>query len=98
MINKDCEWYAGDEETTYCLKKGYSHDCAGCHGFKDQTRLRAMIVQKCGTVRRFAKKVGLSESMMSKILTGNRVIMEWHYENFAKALGITVDELKGVIE
>lgn len=98
MINYECEHYCGDEETTYCSKKGYFIDCHGCHGFKKQIKLRALIIQKCGTVRKFAKKVGLCESMMSKILNGDRVIMAWHYEMFAEVLGITVEELKGVIE
>lgn len=98
MINECCEHYVGDKDSAYCMKKGFMCDCTGCHGFKTQVKLRALIIQKCGTVRRFAKKVGLGESMMSKILTGDRVIMAWHYEMFAEVLGITVDELKGVIE
>ncbi len=98
MVNYACEHYCGDEETNYCSKKGYFLDCRGCHGFKKQVKLRAMIIQKCMTVRRFADKVGLSESMMSRMLNGSRIIMEWHYDRFAKELGITVEELKGVIE
>lgn len=98
MIDYGCEHYAGDEESHWCMKKGYFRSCYGCHKFKKQIKLRALIIQKCGTVRKFAKKVGLCESMMSKILSGDRVIMAWHYEMFAEVLGITVEELKGVIE
>lgn len=98
MVKRNCEFYAGDDETIYCLKKGYFHDCRGCNGFKKQVRLRALIIQKCGNVRRFSAKVGLTESMLSKMLNGNRVIMPWHYENFANVLGITEDELREVIE
>lgn len=98
MVDRNCRHYAGDEETTYCMKKGFILDCTGCHGFVPQIRLRALIIQKCGTIREFSKQVGLSETMMSKILTGNRNIMAWHYETFANVLGVSVDELKGVIE
>ena len=97
MVNTKCRWYSGDE-TPYCLKKGFDLDCTGCHGFIPQKKLRALIIQKCGTVRRFSEKVGLTEAMMSKVLNGSRVLMPWHYDNFAKVLGITKGELAETID
>ena len=43
-------------------------------------------------------KVGLTEAMMSKVLNGSRILMPWHYDNFAKVLGITKGELVETID
>ena len=55
------------------------------------------IRHTCRTVRSFAKKVGLSESAVCRILRGNRNMMAYHYTNFANALGMTVEEFKTAI-
>lgn len=56
-------------------------------------RLRAVITERCGTVNRFARKVGLSESMMSHILHGRRKVYPWNEELFAVALGMDTRQL-----
>lgn len=54
----------------------------------DNTKLRKMILDKFGTVRKFALEVGLTESMISHILHQRKKLHYWNAELFAKKLGI----------
>ena len=55
--------------------------------------LAELIKSEYPTVRKFAAEVGLTESMVSYILSGKRRLMEWHEDNFCRALKINKDEL-----
>ena len=55
-------------------------------------RLRVLIKQKCGTVRRFARKVDLTESAVSHMLHGRRKLYSWNVERFSKVLGVDLDD------
>ena len=59
--------------------------------------LRALIIAKCKTARRFASKVGLTESMVSYILSGKKKLYSWNADNFAKVLGIERSQLDRVV-
>ena len=50
--------------------------------------LKTLILKKYKTARRFASKVGLTESMVSYILSGKRKFYSWNADNFAKVLDV----------
>ena len=64
----------------------------------EQKKLKELIKSKGMNARVFAEKVGLTESMVSYILSGKKRLMEWHKDNFARALGISKEELEKNLE
>lgn len=60
-------------------------------------KFRSLVTKRCGTARRFASKVGLTESMVSRMICGNRKVYPWHIDNFSKVLGISADEVKEIL-
>lgn len=61
---------------------------------RDPVTLKILIIKKYGTVRRFAKKAGFTESMVCHILHGRRKLYPWGLDSFEKLLG---DEIKEVV-
>ena len=59
--------------------------------------LRSVILEKYKTVRHFAGKVGLTESMMSYILSGKKKLHSWNADNFAKVLSIDRSSLERLV-
>lgn len=57
---------------------------------------RNLIISRCGNVRRFSKKVGLTESMMCHILHGRRKI--FYLDRFAEALNMPEYILQQMME
>ena len=57
-------------------------------------KLRTKIRERYGTVRRFAGKVGYTESMLSKMLHGTRKIYPDSRDRFATLLEIPKDDYK----
>ena len=60
--------------------------------------LRNLIKERCGTARRFAEEVGLSESTVSKILNRKRRLYVWHVKKFAEVLGVSDGFLMSIVE
>ena len=60
-------------------------------------KLRTAINKKCGNARRFASKVGLTESMVSRIICGSRKVYSWHINNFSQALDMDEEEVKELL-
>lgn len=54
----------------------------------DNTKLRKIILNKFGTVRKFASEVGLTESMVSHILHQRKKLYSWNAKLFANKLDI----------
>jgi len=63
----------------------------------NREELRALIIAKFKTARRFSGKVGLTESMVSYILSGKKKLSPWNADNFAKVLGIDRQLLDGMV-
>lgn len=61
-----------------------------------RTKLKSLILEKCGKQIALAYRVGVSEGMISKIVHGEKPIPSERFPAFAKALGVSVDELKEV--
>ena len=60
--------------------------------------VRKLAKERYGTVRRFAKKIGYTESMLSHVLHGRRKIGTNNATIFATALGVDISEVKEYIE
>ena len=73
------------------LAMGYNY-CQWC-GAPGKGSMKSLIKDKCMTARRFAKKVGLTESSVSKILSGDIPVTP-HLDMFAYILDVD----RGVIE
>ena len=54
----------------------------------DNLILRKKICDKYGTVRKFSKKVGFTESAVCKMLRGSRKIFPYSRDSFAEVLDI----------
>lgn len=53
-----------------------------------QTKLRTLILEKFGSIRKFAPAVGMTESMVSHILNGRKKLFADNAKNFATVLGV----------
>ncbi len=54
-------------------------------------KAKAKIIEKYGTQWKFARVIGVDESYVSKVITGAKVLPDKRKEEWAKALGTTVD-------
>lgn len=59
-----------------------------------RTKLKTLILEKCGKQSVLAYKMGLSEGMISKIVHGEKPIPAEKLPLFAEILGVTCKELK----
>lgn len=98
MVKISCEYYGGDEDIAWCVKKGYIRDCSGCNSSCQQTKLRRLIRQKFGKQEAFAYKCKMSQGMLSKLLSGKMLFTPKNLETMADALDMTLGELREVIE
>ena len=59
----------------------------------DYSKLNGRIVEKYGTRKAFAKKVGITESALSNKLNHRTSVMTGDIVSWASALGINTDEI-----
>lgn len=59
----------------------------------DYSKLNGRIIEKCGTQRSFAEKMGVSEAVISKLLNGDAGWRQVQIEKAMNILEIPVDEV-----
>jgi DNA-binding transcriptional regulator YdaS (Cro superfamily) len=65
---------------------------------KKQLLLKAKIIERFGSQADFAEVVGLDESLVSRIVCGRRLLRREQWRTWAKALKVSVRDLKGLLE
>ena len=66
--------------------------------FKVNPEIKSLIIKKYTTVRHFADKIGYTESMLSHVLSGRRMIYPWMKEDFILFLEIPMGEERKYFE
>lgn len=64
---------------------------------KNATQIQMIIKQKYRNMRNFAKKVEITESMMSHILHGRRKVYPWTEAKITELLDITQENFREMI-